>query len=313
MTPPRSLQLAKLHATGNDFLVHLDLDEKWGSRGSELLDRATRAALCDRATGIGADGLIRILPAASEGSSTPRIAMELANADGGWAEMSGNGIRCLAWVAAREGIATNGILEVDTLAGERRLELYRGPSADGVVGARVEMGSVTFNPASIPIDAPSAFALEATVHGTRYVGDAAGMGNPHFVLLVDDPAEALVERHGRLLERDARFPNRTNVEFVARSLDDAGRLRMRVWERGIGETRSCGTGACAVAAVAQRRGMVGEQVTIAVPGGVLEVELGRDGVIHLGGPVRHVFDVAIDLDKVRAVAEDRSAARAGPA
>lgn len=304
MTPPRSLHLAKLHATGNDFLVHVDLDERWGPRGSELLDRATRAALCDRATGIGADGLIRILPASSSGASTPstpRVAMELANADGGWAEMSGNGIRCLAWVAAREGIAMNDTLAVDTLAGERMVELERSPSAGGVVGARVEMGSVTFDPSAIPVDAPSAFELEATVHGTRYVGDAAGMGNPHFVLFVDDPAEALVDRHGRLLERDGRFPNRTNVEFVAQSLDDSGRLRMRVWERGIGETRSCGTGACAVAAVAHRRGMVGEQVTIAVPGGELEVELGPgpEGAIRLGGPVRHVFDVEIDLDKIR--------------
>ena len=118
------------------------------------------------------------------------------------------------------------------------------------------------------------------------------MGNPHLVLFVDDPSEARVVQHGARLECDERFPHRTNVEFVVVEARD--RLRMRVWERGVGETLSCGTGACAAAAVAHRRGLVDTQVTVAVPGGELRVRLGD--TIVLGGPVTHVFDVDLDVD-----------------
>ena len=117
------------------------------------------------------------------------------------------------------------------------------------------------------------------------------MGNPHLVLFVDDPATARVTQHGPHLEHDPRFPRRTNVEFVAVTAPDE--VTMRVWERGVGETLSCGTGACAAAAVAHRRGLVGDHVVVHVPGGELTVELGD--TIRLGGPVVRVFDVDIDL------------------
>ena len=124
-----------------------------------------------------------------------------------------------------------------------------------------------------------------------YQGDAVGMGNPHLVLLVDDPETTRVTQHGPHLETDARFPQRTNVEFVAVAGDDE--LRMRVWERGVGETLSCGTGVCASVAVAHRRGLVGEHVTVRVPGGIHEVELGE--TIRLRGPVTHVFDTEVTI------------------
>jgi diaminopimelate epimerase len=153
------------------------------------------------------------------------------------------------------------------------------------------MGPVTFEPSAIPLDAPSAFDLDATYHGTEYRGDAAGVGNPHLVLLVDDVEKARVAQHGPHLEHDERFPNGTNVEFVAPDGTDA--IRMRVWERGVGETLSCGTGACAAAAVAHRRGLIGERSTVRLPGGELVVELGDS--VRLGGPVEHVFDVEVEL------------------
>jgi len=275
-----SERLAKLHATGNDFLV-------WSSRGSEPLaldiERFARAA-CNRHTGIGADGLILLTP----GSNSADATMTLHNADGHVAEMSGNGIRCLAWVAARDGFEGD-TLVVDTGSGRRVVDVAR--AADGsVASATVDMGPVTFTPAEIPLDAPSAFDLTAEYHGTTYHGDAAGMGNPHLVLFVDDPATARVGQHGPHLEHDPRFPRRTNVEFV--TPDGNGGMRMRVWERGVGETLSCGTGACAVAAVSHRRGLVGERVTVHVPGGELVIDVGD--TIRLGGPVVHVFDVDID-------------------
>jgi diaminopimelate epimerase len=216
--------------------------------------------------------------------------MTLYNADGRTAEMSGNGIRCLAWVAAQRGFGGD-TLTVDTDAGRRTVELQRDP-AGRVTAASVDMGPVTFEPAAIPFDGPCALGLEVTYHGVTYRGDAAGVGNPHLVLFVDDVANARVTQHGPHLEHERRFPSGANVEFV--TPEGPSVLRMRVWERGVGETLSCGTGACAAAAAARRRDLVGDDVTVRVLGGDLTVQLGPSA--RLGGPVVHVFDVDVDLD-----------------
>jgi diaminopimelate epimerase len=279
------VELAKLHATGNDFLVWNRLE----GAATGVPSAAQAVALCDRHRGVGADGLILLNPA-RDGADCEMV---LFNADGGTAEMSGNGVRCLAWSAVRAGLGTSGRLVVDTGGGRRDVDLEVEPATGMLCAATVDMGPVTFEPAAIPLDAPSPFDLEITYHGTTYRGDAAGMGNPHFVTLVDDVTTARVTQHGPHLEHDDRFPNRTNVEFVAPG-PEPGAIRMRVWERGVGETLSCGTGACASAAVAHRRGIVGERVTVHVLGGDLCVELGD--TIRLGGPVVHVFDVTVDLD-----------------
>jgi diaminopimelate epimerase len=271
-----TVHLSKLHATGNDFLVMVAAD-------GVVADAAFARAVCDRHRGVGADGIITLLP----GEAGADCTMELRNADGGIAEMSGNGIRCLAWVAVREGLGGSGTLVVDTGGGRRRMSLV----VDGgeLRSATVDMGPVSFDPSAIPLDAPSAFDLEVTFHGTTYRGDAAGIGNPHLVLLVDDVDAARVVQHGPKLEVDVRFPNRTNVEFIAPNAE--GGIDMRVWERGVGETLSCGTGVCAAAAVARRRGLVGDDTTVRVPGGELSVTLGES--VLLGGPVVHVFDTEV--------------------
>jgi diaminopimelate epimerase len=279
------IPLSKLHATGNDFLVWSWLGDHAGE--PDLL-AAQAVALCDRHRGVGADGLIVVRPGADGADAE----MLLRNADGGAAEMSGNGMRALAWVAAREGLGADGTLTVDTGGGRRRVELTRQPATGDVVAATVDMGPVTFDPLRIPVDVATPFGLTADYHGTHYEGDAAGMGNPHLVLFVDDPATARVTQHGPHLEHDDRFPRRTNVEFVRATPGATDELDMRVWERGVGETLSCGTGACAVAAVAHRRGLVGDRAVVHVPGGDLVVELGE--TIRLGGPVVHVFDVEVE-------------------
>jgi diaminopimelate epimerase len=277
---PRSLRVSKLHGAGNDFLVTVGTTD----RGP---DAGVAARLCDRHRGIGADGLVTLLP----GRDGADCAMELHNADGSLAEMSGNGIGCLSWVAVREGIGDGKRLVVDTGGGRRDVELDVDQATGELVGATVDMGPVTFEPAEIPLDAPSALDLEVTFHGVTYHGDAAGMGNPHFVLLVDDPETTRVVQHGPHLEIDPRFPHRTNVEFIAVAAPDE--LTMRVWERGVGETLSCGTGVCASAAVAHRRGLVGEHVTVHVRGGTHEVDLAE--TIRLHGPVTHVFDTEVSV------------------
>jgi diaminopimelate epimerase len=291
-----TLNFSKLHATGNDFLVLIDLEARFGSRGRNRLAPSLRAALCDRHRGVGADGLIRLLG----GSDGADCEMELTNADGGLAEISGNGLRCLAHVAAKLGLGAGDRLVVDTGAGRREISMRRRGEDGEVDYAEADMGLVMFTPEMIPLVADSPFDLEATVDGVRYRGDAAGVGNPHFVVFVDDPDAVPLDRHGPLLEHDARFPNRTNVEMVTPT---ASGLRMRVWERGVGETASCGSGACAAASVAHRRGLAPARMTVAVPGGELVVDLQPNGAgtsmaVRLGGPVAHVFDVEIDMDRL---------------
>jgi diaminopimelate epimerase len=267
-----TLQLSKLHATGNDFLVRLALD------GESRLAPETVAHLCDRHRGVGADGLITIGDAGAGGDAD--CTMTLQNADGGDAEMSGNGIRCLAWVAARAGLGSASELRVRTAAGLRIVALTRD-SSGSVVAADVDMGSVTLGEEDV----------EVVVDGAEYWGDVANVGNPHLVCFVTDPAAVPVLTHGPRIELDPRFPQRTNVEFVRVRPPDV--IEMRVWERGVGETLSCGTGACAAAAVAHNRGVVDDHVRVRVAGGELEVTL--EPTVRLGGPVVHVFDVEIDV------------------
>jgi diaminopimelate epimerase len=263
-------KLAKLHATGNDFLVRLALD------GEPLeLDTALVAAFCDRHTGIGADGLISIGPGAGGADCT----MTLQNADGGAAEISGNGARCLAWVAARAGLASGDRLVVDTGGGRRTILIARDEQG-AVVAAEVDMGPVSFGASDVVV----------TVHGTHYSGDIASIGNPHFVCFVDDPEAVRVTTHGPIIERSDQFARGTNVEFVR--VDAADALTMRVWERGAGETLSCGSGACAAAAVAHRRGLVKDRVCMRVRGGELDITLAD--TVRLGGPVVHVFDMDVE-------------------
>jgi diaminopimelate epimerase len=272
------IRCSKLHATGNDFLV---------TTTSVTADDAV--ALCDRFTGVGADGLLVLGPGDDGADAT----MTLMNADGSIAEMSGNGARCLAWAARRGGMGTTERLVVDTGGGRRTLDLTCDAAGD-VVHAVCDMGAVTSVPASIPLAAASADDLTVDVEGVTYTGDAAGIGNPHWVIRVADPDAVDLARVGPVLEHDPRFPARVNVEFVV--VDAPDRMHMRVWERGVGETQSCGTGACAAAAVEHRRGLVGDRVTVAVLGGDLDVELGA--TVRLGGPVVHVFDVDVDLARL---------------
>lgn len=267
-------RFTKLSATGNDFLV-----TRTSLRGDEA------AAVCDRHRGIGADGVIVLGGAPPDGGAD--CTMVLHNADGTVAEMSGNGIRCLAFVARRDGLGTEGHLVVDTGAGQRVVALELDGAGD-VAHATVDMGPVTFAPEEIPINVAGPFELDAEFHGVTYRGDAAGMGNPHFVVFVDDPDTARVVQHGPRLECDDRFPHRTNVEFVA--VNAVRELTVRTWERGVGETLSCGTGACAAVAVAHRRGLVATEVVVHERGGDLAVELAA-GTIRLGGGVTWLFDV----------------------
>lgn len=268
------VHLHKLHATGNDFLVVVDLADTLG-------DRLDAVSLCDRHRGIGADGLIRILA----GRDGCELAMILTNADGGRAEMSGNGVRALASVAVAEGLVAGRRFRLATDAGPRTVTV-ECDDAGRAVAARLDMGPARFGVSDVEVAVEGGGGSPSAC----YVGDEVDMGNPHFVVFVDDPDAVALVAHGPLIEHHPRFPRRTNVHFVRAT--GADRLHMVIWERGAGATLSCGTGACAAVAAAHRRGLVGPQVAVEVPGGILEVTM-AEATIVLGGPVAPVFEVDV--------------------
>jgi diaminopimelate epimerase len=278
----RRIAVSKYQASGNDFLIVDELDATAGE-----LDVP---ALCDRWLGVGADGLIKV----GRGAAAP-FAFSLTNADGSGAEMSGNGMRCLgAWLRDRGHVAHGASFEVETKAGVRHVWLT-------LDGATVGMGAPNFTMAAIPMRGP---AWETFREQPFDLGDgrtlratALSMGNPHLVLFTDeDPERYHLEHIGPSLEHHELFPERTNVE-LARVAPDGG-IDVRVWERGVGETLACGTGACAVAVAANEAGTAAAEVVVRFRGGPLRVERRTDGEVLLGGPVGHVFDAEVELDEL---------------
>lgn len=262
------MHLTKHHGLGNDFLVLID--EGSGGR----FDADVARALCDRRRGVGADGLIRVGPA----SSTFDASMELHNADGTRAEMSGNGIRCLGQALARaQGVDTLD-LEVSTDGGRRRLRVRPGPDAK-TAWVEVDMGPARPGPEIAALPGPVEALKAATID----------MGNPHLVLLVEDPAAVDLDALGPVCQ--AAFDEGINVEAVASAPGRADTLELRVWERGVGLTQACGTGACAGASAAHQWGVVGERVRVRMPGGEVEVSLGA--TITLAGPATYVADIEV--------------------
>ena len=253
------MHLAKVHGLGNDFLVLLD------EIGATPADPDLARTLCDRRTGIGADGLIWVGPPSDDADVT----MTLHNADGSRAEMSGNGIRCLAHAVARARGVDALDLAVATDAGLRRVEVR--PTDDArTIDVRVDMGDVT-----------EAAATDLGIEAKDVLG--ADVGNPHIVLLFAD-------RRSLDAAADGFASIDRNVEFVIPGPAD-GELTMRVVERGVGETFACGTGACAAAWAARRWGIGGDEITVHMPGGSAVVELGSP--VHLTGPSVLIADVEV--------------------
>ena len=264
------LHLTKHHGSGNDFLVLVDVD------CSIPLEPALARALCDRHLGVGADGVIRVLA----GGSGTDLTMELRNADGGAAEMSGNGMRCLAQAAVDAGLVTPPTFTVMTPAGIRAVE-YRAGEKPGSAVASVDMGVV-----ALGSDQPQRFAARRA----REVD----LGNPHLVLLGPDPAGVDVAELGSRLQD--LHPGGINVEFIAVG-PGPDAITLRVWERGVGETRACGTGSAAAAAAARSWDLVGDTVDVHNPGGTLQVSLESDRV-RLSGPVHKVAAIEVDVDEL---------------
>jgi diaminopimelate epimerase len=277
------LRVWKYQATGNDFVMSYDPDDRRSLSSDEV------RVLCDRRFGIGGDGSIRVTTGADG-----RPFMDYRNADGSLAEMCGNGLRCVALLLRDVDGAAGSSFEVETRSGTRRVEL----APDGRVS--VDMGEPNFTKAAIPMRGPAweTYLREPLDLGGGIVvtASAVSMGNPHLVLFVeDDPERFHIAHIGEVLERDDRFPEGTNVEFAK---VDEGEIVARVWERGSGETMACGSGACAIAVAATEAGLAGPRSLVRFPGGVLEVELLEAGSVLLTGPASRVFETTIDLDSL---------------
>jgi diaminopimelate epimerase len=279
------MRFAKYQGTGNDFVMLSDPDDR------EPLTPDVVRRLCDRRFGIGADGVIRVTRVADDAD----FFMDYVNSDGSIGEMCGNGIRCLATFVRAEGLTDETTIEVATRAGLKTVEVIGND-------VRVDMGAPIFEPAQIPVRWDGPDALHAKIDLPEEVVETAclSMGNPHAVLFVDDPSAAPVTTLGPIIENHDAFPNKTNVEFVKVEAPD--RIRMRVWERGSGETLACGTGACAAAVAARLLGGTDEEVTVQVPGGELTVawsgSLERVAPVYLTGPAVKSFEGDVDLESL---------------
>lgn len=274
------VEFTKMHGLGNDFIV---FDAPSGSAPPTAEVRR----LADRHTGIGFDQALMLEPARRAGTA---VYYRIFNADGFEVEQCGNGARCIAALLAHRGRAQGGDLTMDSPAGliHARIE------PQGLVS--VDMGAPDFNPASLPFDASTeAHVYPLEVGGSEVEIGAVSMGNPHAVLTVASAAAAPVDRLGPAIERHPRFPKRVNVGFM--EIVDRGHIRLRVYERGTGETLACGTGACAAVAVGRRHGRLDERVGVRVAGGELTITWPGPGKnIWLTGPAEVSFTGSVEID-----------------
>jgi diaminopimelate epimerase len=274
------MKFAKMHGAGNDFLI---VD----SAGEESDWASLAIAMCERNLGVGADGLMLVLP-----SEKADFRMRLFNADGSEAEVSGNGVRCLVKYAVERGIAAAKDDRVTIEAMHDVLEAQVFRESGKVVRARLSMGRPRLEAKAIPLRADvkaPVLDYEIEVSGQLIPVNCMSMGNPHAVHFIDgDVKEYPLESIGPQVERHAVFPARVNFG-VARVVSREG-MDVRVWERGAGETLACGSGCCAAMVMARLKGLVAKRVDITQSGGFLTVEWDGRGDVYLTGPAEFVFE-----------------------
>ncbi len=273
---PALLPFTKMQGLGNDYIYV----EEFGVPLENVSSLAQR--ISDRHYGVGGDGLVLM-----GRSATADFRMRIFNADGSEAEMCGNATRCVGKYLFEKGLVQGDRFTLETLAGIRSLQLFcQGPT---VTSVRVDMGRPRLVPADIPMHAEgeSFINREIAVNGRRYKATAVSMGNPHLVVPVQGLAGFDVPLLGPFFEHHALFPKRTNTEFV--EVIDRDNIRMRVWERGAGETLACGTGACASAVACALTGATNRTVTVHLQGGTLLIEWDENDVVHMTGPAVRVF------------------------
>ncbi|MGD0896275.1 MAG: diaminopimelate epimerase [Thermoguttaceae bacterium] len=277
------MRFTKMQGAGNDYVYVDCLAEPMPERPDELARK-----ISDRHFGVGGDGLILICP-----SRKADARMRMFNADGSESEMCGNGVRCVAKYLYDHGLGRKETLRIETGRGVLTLDLEM---AEGRVRrVRVDMGQPILQPERIPTtlpgnpQQPDGAVVDAplTVSGRNLAVTCVSMGNPHCVTFVGKLSDYWVHNVGRRIESDPHFPNRTNAEFV--EVVSPAEVRMRVWERGAGETLACGTGACAVCVAGALAGRTDRKILAHLPGGDLELHWADDGRVRMTGPAVEVF------------------------
>lgn len=272
------MRFTKMHGIGNDY-VYVNCFEETVENPAELAVKMSRQHY-----GVGSDGLILICP-----SDVADFAMKMYNADGSQSEMCGNGVRCIGKYVYDRGLTDKTSVSLMTGGGLKELQL--NVQGGKVKSVRVDMGAPELRPELIPVDLPGEAVMGHRLHvgAAVYEIHCVSMGNPHCVVFVKDPDLIDVEQVGSMLENHPIFPNRANIEFV--QVVDRQHLRMRVWERGSGETLACGTGACASLVAAVLTGRADRRVSMELLGGTLELEWAfDDGHVYQEGPAKFVFD-----------------------
>ena len=280
------LHFSKMHGLGNDYIYVNCLEHKL--KHPEEVARI----VSDRHFGVGSDGLILICP-----SDRADFEMRMFNADGSEGKMCGNAIRCVGKYVYDRGFTDRKTLQIDTISGVKTLELTL--EDDGKVSTvRVDMGRASLRARDIPVetDYDDFVSQPMLVHGEVFLVTCVSMGNPHAVIFCDDVEDLPLEDIGPLFENHEKFPDRINTEFIERV--DRQTLKMRVWERGSGETFACGTGACAavVAAVVNGHCDAGDEVTVRLRGGELKITCREDFTVLMEGPAAHDFDGVMEID-----------------
>jgi diaminopimelate epimerase len=281
MLSPMRIDFLKMQGLGNDFLV-------FDAAANTRLDSGLLRALADRHTGVGFDQALML---ETPRDAHSRVFYRVFNSDGSEVEQCGNGARCIAALLYDRAPELGRELTMGSTGGT----IHARVRDDGMVS--VDMGVPNFEPRSIPLDFPAcAPSYTLNVDGADIEVGAVSLGNPHAVLRVADAKSAPVERIGPTIERHARFPKRANVGFM--QIIDAKHIALRVFERGVGETLACGTGACAAVAVGQQRGWLEQEVRVDLPGGTAMVAWpGIGQPIWLTGPATTVFKGSIDLTR----------------
>lgn len=285
------LKFVKMHGLGNDYVVINLFDagnRKVFDKLSESELKSFAKKVCDRHFGIGADGVLLVLPPEHSKAKGADAVMRIVNADGSEAEMCGNGVRCIAKLILDKGYSTRKELKIDTLSGIKKIV-----AAGGMF--RVDMGFPHLLRKEIPMNGSAAAKAINEPLQLKYKKikiTAVSMGNPHAVTFVDDN-DFDIEEMGREIERHAAFPKRANVEFV--HVLGPEEIELKVWERGVGETLACGTGSCASVVACVLNEKTGRKVNVHLLGGDLVVEWAKDNHVYLTGPAAYVFSGTVQV------------------
>jgi diaminopimelate epimerase len=271
------MRFTKMQGAGNDYVYVDCFSENLSEEPAEVARK-----IADRHFGVGGDGLILICP-----SERADARMRMFNADGSESEMCGNGVRCVAKYVYDHGIAKKPTLQIETGRGVLSLDLL---IERGIVErVRVDMGRPILDAAEIPTTLPGSPVVNAAlpIEGRTLEVTCVSMGNPHCITFVDELTDDWVLKIGPRIEVDPHFPRRANAEFV--QVISPGEVRMRVWERGSGETLACGTGASATCVAGVLAGRTGRKITARLPGGNLELEWAENDRVYMTGPAVEVF------------------------